>query len=168
MYVTLQSSTCFEHQNMPIFRRTNCIITASGIVILCKRLYSMPDESRLCRAESALIRYNSNVTAEGLTAVWMTWVWKHVIYNSRGGTYFVQKIKQHHDNAKFTRCTIRARLWNVLMYTISVLTCLSNNKYCLYTNTYKNMLRTFKVTSYPGYFLIVAHLVKTINLRNLN
>ena len=35
--------------NMPIFRRTNCIITASGIVTLCKRLYIMPDESRLCR-----------------------------------------------------------------------------------------------------------------------
>jgi len=33
--------------NMHIFRRTNCIITASGIVTLCKRLYSMPDESRL-------------------------------------------------------------------------------------------------------------------------
>jgi hypothetical protein len=33
--------------NMPIFRRTNCIITASGIVALCKRLYSRPDESRL-------------------------------------------------------------------------------------------------------------------------
>jgi hypothetical protein len=31
--------------NMPIFRKTNCIITASGIVTLCKRLYSMPDES---------------------------------------------------------------------------------------------------------------------------
>jgi len=32
---------------MPIFRRKNCIITASGIVTLCKRLYSMPVESRL-------------------------------------------------------------------------------------------------------------------------
>jgi len=32
---------------MPIFRRTNCIITASGIVALCKQLYIMPDESRL-------------------------------------------------------------------------------------------------------------------------
>jgi hypothetical protein len=32
---------------MPLFRRTNCIITASGIVTLCKRLYSMSDESRL-------------------------------------------------------------------------------------------------------------------------
>ena len=32
--------------NMPIFMRTNCIITASGIVTLCKRLYTMPDESR--------------------------------------------------------------------------------------------------------------------------
>ena len=29
--------------NMPVFMRTNCIITASGIVTLCKRLYSMPD-----------------------------------------------------------------------------------------------------------------------------
>ena len=33
--------------NMPIFRRTNCIITASGIITLCKRLYSMPGDSRL-------------------------------------------------------------------------------------------------------------------------
>ena len=37
-----------------VFRRTNYIITASGIVTLCKRLYSMPDESRL---QSALIRH---------------------------------------------------------------------------------------------------------------
>jgi hypothetical protein len=41
--------------NMPIFRRTNCIITASGIVTLCKRLYSMPEESRL--QSRALIRH---------------------------------------------------------------------------------------------------------------
>jgi len=33
--------------NMPIFRRTICIITASGIVTLCKRLYNMPDENNL-------------------------------------------------------------------------------------------------------------------------
>jgi hypothetical protein len=32
---------------MPIFRRTNFIITASGIIALCKRLNSMTDESRL-------------------------------------------------------------------------------------------------------------------------
>ena len=30
-----------------IFRRTNCIITASGIVTLCKRPYSMPVESKV-------------------------------------------------------------------------------------------------------------------------
>ena len=35
--------------NMPIFRRTNCILTASGIVALCKRLHSTPVESRLLR-----------------------------------------------------------------------------------------------------------------------
>ena len=40
--------------NVPIFRRTNCVITASGIVTLCTVQYSMPDESRL---QSALIRH---------------------------------------------------------------------------------------------------------------
>ena len=33
--------------NTPIFRGINGVITASGIVTLCKRLYSMLDESRL-------------------------------------------------------------------------------------------------------------------------
>ena len=33
--------------NMPIFRRTNCIITASGILTVCTVQYSMLDESRL-------------------------------------------------------------------------------------------------------------------------
>ena len=33
--------------NMPIFRRANCIITASVIVAVCKLLYRMPVESRL-------------------------------------------------------------------------------------------------------------------------
>jgi len=33
--------------NMPIFRGTNCIITAYVVVTLCKGLYSMPEESRL-------------------------------------------------------------------------------------------------------------------------
>ena len=44
--------------NMPIFRRTNCIITASGIVTLCKGLYITPDESRLlCSLLSSDILY---------------------------------------------------------------------------------------------------------------
>ena len=38
--------------SMLIFRRTNCIITASGIVTLCKGPYSMPvtesDDTRYC------------------------------------------------------------------------------------------------------------------------
>jgi len=37
-----------------IVRRTNCIITASGIVTLCKQLYSMPVESGL---QSAVNRH---------------------------------------------------------------------------------------------------------------
>jgi hypothetical protein len=32
---------------MPIFRRRNFVITASGIVTLCTVQYSMPDESRM-------------------------------------------------------------------------------------------------------------------------
>ena len=39
---------------MLIFRRNNCIITASGIVTLCIRLYSMPNKSRL---KTAVIRH---------------------------------------------------------------------------------------------------------------
>jgi hypothetical protein len=33
--------------NVPIFRRINCIITASGIGTLCTVQYTMPDESTL-------------------------------------------------------------------------------------------------------------------------
>ena len=40
---------------MLIFRRTNCIITTSGIVTLCKQSYSMPVESGL---QSALKKKN--------------------------------------------------------------------------------------------------------------
>ena len=41
---------------MPVFRRTNCAITATGIVTLCKRLYSMPVESRL-QSKAILVFY---------------------------------------------------------------------------------------------------------------
>ena len=44
-----------------IFRRTNCIITASGIVTLCKRQYSMPVESGL---QSALNRHTARPFTE--------------------------------------------------------------------------------------------------------
>ena len=43
--------------NMPIFRRTNRIITASGIVTLCKWLFSMPDESRMQSISGKKIEY---------------------------------------------------------------------------------------------------------------
>ena len=48
--------------NMPIFRRTNCIITASGIITLCKRLYSMPDESSLLSSGILYCRLQSDDT----------------------------------------------------------------------------------------------------------
>ena len=47
---------------MPIFRRTNFIITASGIVTLCKGLYSMPDE------QSVLIRHTVQPFTESYNA----------------------------------------------------------------------------------------------------
>ena len=48
--------------NMPIFRMTNYIITASGIVTLCTIQYSMPDESRLlCSLLSSGILHTKNI-----------------------------------------------------------------------------------------------------------
>jgi len=44
-----------------IFRRTNCIITASGIVTLCKQPYSMQVESGL---QSALNRHTVRLFTE--------------------------------------------------------------------------------------------------------
>jgi len=46
---------------MLIFRRTNCIIAASGIVTLSKRPYSMPVESEL---QSALNRHSVRLLTE--------------------------------------------------------------------------------------------------------
>jgi hypothetical protein len=43
--------------NMPIFRRKNCIHTASGIVALCKRLHSTPVESRLSLLSTVAVIY---------------------------------------------------------------------------------------------------------------
>jgi len=40
---------------MPIFRRTNCIIAASGIVTLCKWPYSMPVESGLIPLSTGIL-----------------------------------------------------------------------------------------------------------------
>ena len=58
--------------NMPIFRRTNCIITASGIVTLCKRLYSVPDESRLlCSLLSFLVTPSTWSLDRAVT--WNSW-----------------------------------------------------------------------------------------------
>ena len=71
--------------NTPIFRRTNCIIKAAGIVTLCKRLYSIPDESRtkeLCnklvieislyydaRSKKHQTKYLSSINSELLACV---------------------------------------------------------------------------------------------------
>ena len=41
--------------NMSFFRRTNYIITAAGIITLCKELYSMPDESGLSLLSSGIL-----------------------------------------------------------------------------------------------------------------
>jgi len=40
---------------MLIVRRTNCIITASGIVTLCKRPYSMPVDSWLSQLSIGIL-----------------------------------------------------------------------------------------------------------------
>ena len=55
--------------NMPIFRRTNCIHTASGIVALCKRLHSTPVESRLQSSESCSLKLYKTI-----------FLWNYFIY----------------------------------------------------------------------------------------
>ena len=66
--------------NMPIFRRTNLVITASGIVTFCKQLYSMPDESRLlCILYSCLKRVTiPDVITKFVLLKMACWCSKHV------------------------------------------------------------------------------------------
>jgi len=45
MYMLHYNPQHVSSSTMLIFRRTYCIITASGIVTLCKQPYSMPVES---------------------------------------------------------------------------------------------------------------------------
>ena len=59
--------------NMPIFRRTNCILTASGIVAVCKRLHSTPVVSGLilyydARSKKHQISFNSSEMNSFITA----------------------------------------------------------------------------------------------------
>jgi len=45
IYMLYDNPRHVSSSTMHIFRRTNCIITASGIVTLCRRPYSLPVES---------------------------------------------------------------------------------------------------------------------------
>jgi len=56
MYVTLHSSTCFE-QHAAHHQEDQFITTASGIVTLCKQLYSMRVESGLTSPLSTRVLY---------------------------------------------------------------------------------------------------------------
>jgi len=70
---------------MPVFRRTNFIITASGIVTLCKRLYSMPDESRL----------QSSLLSSGIlygTVQRVTIIIKHAVSRNRGSIRLINLV----------------------------------------------------------------------------
>ena len=55
IYILHYNSRHVSNITVLIFRRSNCIITASGIVSLCKRLYGMPDESRLLSLSSGIL-----------------------------------------------------------------------------------------------------------------
>ena len=52
----------YDPQHVSSVRRTNCITTASGIVILCKQPYNMPVESGL---QSALHLHTVRLFTEG-------------------------------------------------------------------------------------------------------
>jgi len=55
--------------NMPIFRRTNCIITASGIVTLCKRLYSIESDDTRCCDNTIFPPEDGNVNARNMSRI---------------------------------------------------------------------------------------------------
>ena len=61
IYMLHYHSQHVSSSTLLIFRRTNCIITASGIVTLCKQPYSMPVESGL---QSALNRHTVRLFTE--------------------------------------------------------------------------------------------------------
>ena len=55
--------------NMHIFRRKNFIHTASGIVALCKRLHSMPDESRLLSSSPHFLEQEASLQFSNKRAI---------------------------------------------------------------------------------------------------
>ena len=57
---TVENAWYVSSINMPIFRRKNCIHTASGIVVLCKRLHSTPVESGLSPGTVRLVAQRLN------------------------------------------------------------------------------------------------------------
>jgi len=88
--------------NMPIFRRTNCIITVSGIVSLCKWLYSMPDESRL---QSSLLSSGILYYVQTMLKISSTWIkacmdtWDHVLSHNFKGPWAILNCFGIHKNA---------------------------------------------------------------------
>ena len=67
--------------NMPIFRRTNCIITASGIVTLCTVQHSMPDESRLTLQSSTCFDHQHAHLQEDKLYYHSIW-YRHSLYST--------------------------------------------------------------------------------------
>ena len=57
--------------NMPIFRRTNCIITASGIVTLCKRLCSTESDDNRCCDNTICPPEDGHVNARNMSKIVM-------------------------------------------------------------------------------------------------
>ena len=56
---------------MLIFRRTNCIITASGMVNLCKRLYSTESDDTRCCDNTICPPEDDNVDARNMSKIVM-------------------------------------------------------------------------------------------------
>jgi hypothetical protein len=57
--------------NMPIFRRTNCIITASGIVMLYKRPYSTESDDTRCCDNTVCPPEDGHVNARNMSRIVM-------------------------------------------------------------------------------------------------
>ena len=57
--------------NMPIFRKTNCIITASGIVNLSKWLYSTESDDNRCCDNKICTPEDGHVNARNMSRIVM-------------------------------------------------------------------------------------------------
>jgi hypothetical protein len=111
--------------NMTIFRKTNCIIRASGIVTLCKRLYSMPD-ALIRHTVQNRIKWRSDWNSRNTEFI----MWSVLLWVSKRKSFRLHKLIKHNSQHV---CSINSRFKQLLIgafakfgkTTINFVTCVS-------------------------------------------